>query len=133
MNTRAFIDGEHEAKNIEAPHGDPEKVPIPEGVYSFRLFTIAETTIEVDPSQFGVAKLTLRSDPFDQGPVFFVKDRVKVLSIDNLEGHYTEDEIGSLIATMKLQNTKVCLELPGKIFMPVVDTINFVELDENNS
>lgn len=133
MNVRAYVQDDHggwghEAGNVEVPHGNAQTIPIPDGVYSFRIFSVAETSVTVEDDAQTTEELVLRSDPLEQGPVYFVKERVKVLSLIELEKSYPPDDVGDLIVTMKAQSSKVCLELPGKIFMPVVSEVHFVEL-----
>lgn len=129
MNYRSFSGGEHVAGNLEVDTGDASLVSIPDGVYSFRLFSVAETTVEFDlGSRDSPVTLTLRSDPLDSGPVYFVKERVKVIGIQEIKSNYSPEDVDGLVETMAIQGTKVALELPGKVFMPIVNDITFIDL-----
>ena len=126
MNTRSFVDGGHDSAQFEVETGDVSKVEIPEDCYSFRLFVVAKTEIEI-PSSNG-EKLLLRSDPLFTSPVYFIRERVSVMSCAELRETFSEEEIGALVNRMELLNIPVCMVLPGNVFMPITDDVNFLEL-----
>jgi len=131
MNARIYDSskGEHEATLLEVSSGDPSQVSIPEGCYSFLITSLAEATVEIDHGFGNVDRLVLRSQPLTQSSVFFVKERVQILGVEELQRRYSKEEIGPLLDRMELMETKVCMVLPGNVFMPITAEVNLLEIE----
>jgi hypothetical protein len=130
VNLRIYVEGGHETRIQEAPHSNPETLPLPEGTYSFRLFSAAEAIIVVKLESGNEEDLVLRSEPLDQSDVYFIKEEVQFCTVDQLKVSYPPEQVGALINRMELDETNVCMILPGDIFMPVVEDVNLLTKKE---
>lgn len=126
MNVRIYDDNGHETRIQEAPHSNPSTLPLPDGTYCFRLFSAAEAIIQVKLGGGDEEKLVLRSEPLDHSEVYYIQEMVQVLNVNQLQERYPPEQVGALINRMELDETKVCMVLPGHIFMPIVEEVNFL-------